>query len=77
MSRRLPQLTPGEVERALIRRGFYLARSKGSHRLYKHPDEPRRRVVVSFHPGNIKRGTLARIIKDAGLSVEEFLGLLT
>lgn len=77
MTRRLPQVTPSEVERALFRKGYYLARSKGGHRLYKHPDHPRRRVIVSFHPGTIKRGTLGRIIKGAGLSLEEFLELLS
>ena len=45
------------LERVVLSLGYELARSRGSHRIYKHPSEPARRVVVSFHPGTIKRGT--------------------
>jgi hypothetical protein len=33
-------------------------------------------VIVSFHRGTIKRGTLARIVRDLGISIDEFLALL-
>jgi len=31
---------------------------------------------VPYHNRDLKSGTLARIVKDAGLTVEEFVGLL-
>jgi predicted RNA binding protein YcfA (HicA-like mRNA interferase family) len=76
MSARLPEIRPRELERVVLRLGYQLARSRGSHRIYKHPTDPARRVIVAFHPGTIKRGTLARILRDLGISVDEFLALL-
>ena len=76
MSARLPEIRPRELERVVLRLVYQSARSRGSHRIYKHPSDPARRVIVSFHPGTIKRGTLARIVRDLGISVDEFLALL-
>ena len=76
MSARLPEIRPRELERVVLRLGYERARSRGSHRIYKHPDDPARLIVVAFHPGTIRRGTLARIVRDLGISVEEFLALL-
>lgn len=76
MSRRLPQVTPAAVERALLRAGFYLRRVTGSHHQYKRRDRPELLVVVPFHRGTVPRGLLRKIIKDAGLTVEQFFNLL-
>lgn len=78
MSRRLPALTPRQVIRALERGGFVMVRrrGRGSHRYFKHPDRPKVLVAVPYHPKDIKRSLLRAIIKDAGLTVEEFLDLL-
>jgi predicted RNA binding protein YcfA (HicA-like mRNA interferase family) len=76
MSPRLPTLRPREVIRALERAGFFLHHSTGSHHYFKHPDKPTVLVTVAVHPGDLKRGTLAAIIKQAGFTVEEFLELL-
>ena len=63
--------------RVLERAGFVQIRSKGSHRVFEHPDDPTRRTIVSDHQGqDVPRGTLRQIIKQAGLTVEEFLDLL-
>ena len=43
---RLPRLTAAECEAVLLRSGFTLLRSKGSHRIYGKNDQ---RVVVPFH----------------------------
>jgi predicted RNA binding protein YcfA (HicA-like mRNA interferase family) len=76
MSPRLPAVRPREVIRALERAGFFLHHSTGSHRFFKHTDRPGRIVTVPVHPGDLKRGVLASILKQAGLTPEEFLGLL-
>ena len=77
MTQRLPSLKAREVMRALGRAGFVQVRSRGSHRVFQHPDDPRRRAIVSDHAGaDIPRGTLRAIIDQAGLSLEEFLDLL-
>lgn len=74
--KRLPTLTPKKVAQALERRGFVLQRIKGSHHCYKYPSRPEIKVVVPFHGKDIKRPLLYAIIKQADMTVEEFLDLL-
>jgi predicted RNA binding protein YcfA (HicA-like mRNA interferase family) len=76
MSPRLPALRPREVIRALERAGFFLHHSTGSHHYFKHPTKPGRIVTVPVHPGDLKRSVLASILKQAGLTTEEFLDLV-
>lgn len=56
--------------------GFVVHHATGSHRVLKHPDRPELRVTVPFHNRDLKRGTLASIIRQAGLTASEFLDLL-
>ena len=72
---RLPACTPAQVERALKRAGFFLDHTRVSHRYYRHPNRPGI-VLVPFHRGTLKRGTLSAILKQAHLSRERFLSLL-
>jgi len=74
--RRLPALSADEVVRALERAGFSVDRVKGSHHHLRSPARPRARPVVPMHRGDLPRGTLRAIIRQAGLSVDEFLDLL-
>ena len=70
---RLPELTYREVISRLRQAGFVFDRqAKGSHEIWYNP-VTRRRTTVPNHPGAIARGTLRVIIREAGLSVEEFL----
>jgi predicted RNA binding protein YcfA (HicA-like mRNA interferase family) len=47
---KLQRLTPEEAEKRLLRAGFLLIRSKGSHRIYQREKE---RFVLPFHRGKI------------------------
>ena len=47
---KLPRLTPQEAEDLLLKAGFKLIRSKGSHRIYLKGN---RRQIIPFHAGNI------------------------
>lgn len=73
---KLPVLKPQEVIRALNRAGFVLYRITGSHHYFDHPDKPECVVTVALHHRDIKRGTLRSIIKQAGMTVDEFIALL-
>ena len=75
MSGRLPSCTPTQVERVLRRAGFLFHQSRGSHRYYWHAGRGVM-VTVAFHARDLKRGTLTSIIKQAGLTVDEFTELL-
>mgnify|MGYP000551247561 CR=1 FL=1 len=69
---RLPVLSGEEVAKILMRIGFKPVRRRGSHlALVKE----RRIVIVPLHR-EIKKGTLLAIIKQAGLTREEFLKLV-
>ena len=47
--------------------GWYLARTRGSHRQFKHQTKPGR-VTVAGKPGDdLAHGTLNSILKQAGL----------
>ena len=47
--------------------GWYLSRTRGSHRHYKHPAKPGI-VTIAGHPNiDIPKGTLNSILKQAGL----------
>jgi predicted RNA binding protein YcfA (HicA-like mRNA interferase family) len=76
VSRRLPALKPKEVLRVLESAGFYVHHTSGSHYVLKNPKDVRLRVTLPWHNKALKRGTLGSIVKQAGLSAEQFLELL-
>lgn len=56
-----------EVIRLIEQDGWYLVRTKGSHRQYKHSGKPGL-VTVPGKPGDeLAPGTLNSILKQAGL----------
>jgi predicted RNA binding protein YcfA (HicA-like mRNA interferase family) len=63
-----------ECINALKKADFLFKRQKGSHIVLRR-DIPFGQVVVPDHK-ELDRGTLRAIIKQAGLSVDEFLNLL-
>ena len=71
---RLPQMSGRECGTLLEKAGFSLVRQKGSHMVFRRR-EPFAQVVVPDHQV-LDRGTLRAIIRQAGLSIEEFLGHL-
>ncbi len=76
MTRRLPAVNRHEVVRALERGGFYVHHIKGSHCALRHPEKAGLRVVVPLHRKALPAGTVRAIIRQAGLTVDEFVGLL-
>jgi predicted RNA binding protein YcfA (HicA-like mRNA interferase family) len=71
---KLPRIAPAKVATALARAGFDRDHQKGSHLTMRHPDG--RRAVIPMHTKTVPLGTLHDIIKEAGLTVEEFQKLL-
>lgn len=72
MSPRLPVVTAKEVVRVATRVGFVFDRQKGSHAVYFR-EQDKARIIVPIHAGKtLKPKTLAGIIEDMGLTVEEF-----
>ncbi|RLK60553.1 type II toxin-antitoxin system HicA family toxin [Actinokineospora cianjurensis] len=73
MSPALSDLSVRKVTRVLESLGFEHVRTKGSHAVYRRADG--RTVIVPMH-GTVKRGTLASIVRQAGLTPAEFLEAL-
>lgn len=73
MSPSLSDLPVRKVTRALESAGFTYVRTKGSHGVYRNREG---RVTVIPQHGVVKRGTLASILRQAGLTPAEFLKLL-
>ena len=72
---KIPLISGIEAIKRLKRAGFIATRQKGSHvRLEKYTGEKTIKITVPAH-AELKKGTLNRIIKDAGLTLEEFEGL--
>ena len=70
---KLPALRYREVVERLRAHGFVFDRpAKGSHEIWYNP-QTRRRTTVPHHPGSLALGTLRAIIRQAGLTVDEFL----
>lgn len=59
-----------DVLRRLLRAGFVEVRQTGSHKVLRHPDG--RQTYVAMHAGDVPTGTLRSILKQAGLSLQEF-----
>ena len=56
-----------DVIRLVENDGWFLVRTRGSHRHYKHPNKPGL-VTIAGHPGvDMPKGTLNSILKQAGL----------
>lgn len=69
----LPDLSGQQCVAALEKAGFYVAR-RGKH-ITMRRDDPPARVTIPNHK-TLKKGTVRSIIRQAGLTVEEFRALL-
>ncbi|MDI6760044.1 MAG: type II toxin-antitoxin system HicA family toxin [Candidatus Brocadiaceae bacterium] len=73
---RLPVLSGKGVIKLLKRVGFLPARQRGSHIILikQEPQKGKKAVVVPDHK-EVDKGTLVEIIRQAGLTREEFMKL--
>jgi predicted RNA binding protein YcfA (HicA-like mRNA interferase family) len=73
---KLPSISGERVVRALKRAGFIELRQKGSHvSMEKKTPEKVFRTIVPQHR-ILAKGTLSDILRQAGLTIDEFLDLL-
>jgi predicted RNA binding protein YcfA (HicA-like mRNA interferase family) len=71
----LPIVSARAVVKALRKIGYEFDRQRGSHTVLRHTEPPHRRLTVPDHH-EIAKGTLRAIIRQAGLTVDEFKALL-
>lgn len=68
-------LAAKQVVKALLKSGFIQEHQRGSHLSLYNPGT-RRQTVVPMHAGDLHRGLLKAIIKQAGLTEDQFRELL-
>jgi predicted RNA binding protein YcfA (HicA-like mRNA interferase family) len=69
---KLPRLSGDEAIRALEKLGFEPVRQRGSHVVLRRADKG---CVVPLHK-ELATGTLRGVLKQAGVSIEEFMAQL-
>ena len=73
---KVPSLSYDKIIRALQRDGWVMVRTKGSHvRLQKHIVNETLKLTIPAHQP-VKRSTLAHILKQARITIDDFLNLI-
>lgn len=73
---KLPIVNSKKVVKALLKRGFYIHHQSGSHARLINKFNSQIKVTVPIHNKDLPKGTLANIIRQSGLTIEEFISLL-
>ena len=71
----LPVVSGKDAIRAFERIGYQISHQTGSLIILRHESPPHRHLSVPNHR-EVAKGTLRGLIRDAGLTVEEFAALL-
>jgi predicted RNA binding protein YcfA (HicA-like mRNA interferase family) len=74
MSSKLPVISGREARRAFERAGWAFNRQKGSHMILVKPGITVNLSIPDHH--ELDRGTLRGLIRDSGMSADEFRALL-
>jgi predicted RNA binding protein YcfA (HicA-like mRNA interferase family) len=73
---KVPSLNYPDVISAFERAGWKIVRQRGSHiRMQRSSDEGVRKITVPAHKP-IKRSTLAKLLKDGRLPLDDFIAHL-
>ncbi|MBD3343726.1 MAG: addiction module toxin, HicA family [Chitinivibrionales bacterium] len=72
---KLPAIKPRFAIRALKKAGYKIDHQTGSYVILEKPGHPSI-ITVPMHNIDLKKGTLKAILKQAGLSNDDFLNLI-
>lgn len=72
----LPVIKATRLIPILVRAGFRIVRQVGSHVHLEHMIDRLRKVTIPMHPKPLTKKTLFSILKQAGLTPQDFLKLL-
>ena len=76
MSPKLPVVSGRQVVRALERIGYRVVRQRGSHIRLRDESNPNHLPITVPDHKTVKPGLLRKILRDADLTVDEFMDLL-
>ena len=71
----LSRISGCDVAAAFRKLGYEFDRQRGSHIILRHSQPPYRRLTVPDHR-EVAKGTLRALIREAGITVEEFVALV-
>jgi len=72
---KLPVISGSELIKIFKKLNYEIDHQIGSHVILRNKDPPYRRLTIPIHK-ELAKGTLRAIIREAGLSREEFMKLL-
>lgn len=72
---KLPVISARDLVKILSKIGYSVDHQTGSHMILRNRNYPHRRITVPNHK-EIARGTLRSIIRQSGLTLDEFLEYL-
>ena len=72
---KLPVVSGAEAVKAFQRVGYEFDEQHGSHIIVRHSTPPHRRLSIPNHR-ELAKGTLRQLIREAGLTVDEFTRLI-
>ncbi len=67
---KLTIITDKDMEKLLLKLEFKILRQNGSHKFFSHSDG--RCTVVPFHNTDLKRGLIKGILKDIGITDDDY-----
>jgi predicted RNA binding protein YcfA (HicA-like mRNA interferase family) len=76
MNPKLPVISGKGAVKAFRKIGYEVVRQKGSHLRLKDPNDPLHKPITIPDHKELKPGLLRKLIRDANLSLEDFLKLL-
>jgi predicted RNA binding protein YcfA (HicA-like mRNA interferase family) len=76
MNPKLPVVSAREVIRVLQHVGYEIVRQRGSHVRLRDETDPNHLPITVPNHKTIKPGLLQQILRDANLTVDQFLSLL-
>lgn len=72
---KLPVISGSDAVRAFAKIGYQFDEQHGSHMILRQASPPHRRLSIPNHK-ELAKGTLRALIREAGLTVDEFAALL-
>jgi predicted RNA binding protein YcfA (HicA-like mRNA interferase family) len=72
---KLPVISGSDAVKAFRKAGYEFDRRRGSHIILRRSEPPYRRLSVPDH-NELAKGTLRALVREAGLTVDEFAKLL-
>lgn len=72
---KLPVISGSDAVRAFGKLGYEFDEQHGSHIILRHAKPPHRRLSIPNHK-ELAKGTLRALIREAGITVDEFGRLL-